>query len=137
MSNSCPEPKFESIGTIHYSYRVSNTDECLFFVPDSNHYLKYSGNSYAVFVSVPPDSKTTPANKDVRSARAVRLRNNDNRGIFLEKSVPIETPNCANIRDALLQIAEKQAIVTVTIKKKNDNDNNESLELVGITFPAR
>ena len=120
--------EFESIGTIHY--RVSGKGACLFFVPDSNHSLKYSDKSYAVFVIVPP-----PAGDDIRNALAVPLRNDKNGGILSKKYVPIEIPCPDKMGDVLqvaLQAAEKQAAVTVTVKR-----NNESLELVGITFPAR
>ena len=152
MSDSCKGSKLDSIGTIHYRYMLSGEDS-LFFVPDSNHCLEYSENSYAVFVSVSPpanedgmannsspdstDGARTPDNEDgVRCALAVPLSNNKDRGIFLKKSVPIKIPKCCDkMRDVLqvaLQAAETGAAVTVTVEM---NDN--SLKLVGITFPAR
>ena len=120
--------KFESIGTIHY--RVLGKEAYLFFVPDSNHSLEYSGKSYAVFVSV-----CLPDDKDGnREALAVPLRNNDKDGIFIEKSVPIKIRNCNDMRDALLRAAEKGAIITVRVKSEL---GSSVVELVGITFPAR
>lgn len=149
MSDSCKRPNFESIGTIHY--RVSCTESCLFFVPDSNHYLKYSDKSYAAFVRVPP-----PEDKDgIRDALAVPLLNNENSGIVLDKSVPIEIPNCNKTCDKMrvvlqvaLQAAQNETKVTVTVTKKEEKEVEEErkkkpgcsiiiIKLVGITFPAR
>ena len=136
MPDNSKEPKFESIGTIHY--RASSEGNRLFFVPESNHSLKYSGTSYAVFVSVCQPT-TAPDNKDAdREALAVPLRNNEGCGIFIEKSVPIEIPKCCGkMRDVLqvaLQAAENDTKVTVRVKKK---PGCSVAELVGITFPAR
>lgn len=138
MSDSCKGSNFESIGTIHYRYMVSD-EESLLFVPDSNHCLEYSENSYAVFVSVPPlakrgskDSASSPDNEDVfRCALAVPFSNNKDRGISLKKSVPIKISD-VKIRALLLQYFDKQAAVTVRVERSGN-----SLELVGITFPAR
>ena len=120
--------ELESIGTIHY--RVSDMEACLFFAPDPNHSLNYSGKSYAVFVSLPP-----PVGKDfVREAFAVPLRNNEDSGIFIENSVPIKIRKPDYMRDVLLRAAEKQASITVRVKSKL---GSSVVELVGITFPAR
>ena len=130
MSDSCHEPEFESTGTILYSV-LGKGKRKLLFAPDPDHFLKYSVDSYAVFVSLTP-----PAAKDVREALAVRLRNNEDLGFFREKSVPIEIPCPDDVREVLqvaLQAAEQRAKVTVKVKVKR---KNESFELVGITFPA-
>ena len=122
------EPKFESIGTIHY--KISNTrDPILLFVPDSNHSLKYSGTSYAVFVRIPQ-----PAENVIREALVVPLRDNEDRGIFLDQSVPIRILSFENIHDVLLQAAEGRASVTVTVTRQTGSD---IVRLVGITFPTR
>lgn len=132
MLNCCKD-RAESIGTIHYRVSCKKEDRLLFFVPDSNHSLKYSGTSYAVFICVPQ-----PADKDVRAALAVPLRNNENHGI--ETSVTIKLPNYHKMHDDVLQVvlqaAQNHTKVTVTVRPES-TVKPESFELVGITFPAR
>ena len=128
MSKKCSDNnkkcEYESIGTL--SYRASSQPS-LFFVPDSDHFLKYSANSYSIFVGPP-----LPGSKKDRKALAVRLRDDDE-GIILKKSIPI---NVCKEKDDLLQVArlaaEKQAKVTLTVTR-----NGKCFDLAGITFPAR
>ena len=85
MSEKCSDNnqkcEYESIGTL--SYRASS-EISLFFVPDSDHLLKYSANSYAVFVG----PQIFCDSEDYRKALTVRLRDDDD-GIVLKKSIPI------------------------------------------------
>ncbi|MDE0068395.1 MAG: hypothetical protein OXO48_01680 [Caldilineaceae bacterium] len=130
--------KFESIGTIRYS--VSNTspnDHWIYFVPDSDHLLKYSEASYAVFVKIPlaAGGSTPPVSDDIGCAHIVRLRTNADTGISTRKSVPIKISNGDNLKKFLVVVlaaAKKQARVTVTVTA-----NGDSLKLSGITFPSK
>ena len=121
-------PEFESIGTIHY--KVSKKKDSLLFIPDSNHSLKYSGTSYAVFV------KLRHSDKKPSKARVVPLRKRKDRGISLEKYVLIKISSRKKMRDVLRVVrraAGKQASVTVRVKRKSES----SIKLMGITFPTR
>ena len=130
MSEKCSDNnqkcEYESIGTL--SYRASS-EISLFFVPDSDHLLEYSANSYAVFVGPPlPDSNTH------RKALTVKLRDDDD-GIILKKSIPIKVSSSDEIL-ALLQVArraaEQQTKVTLTVTREG-----KSFDLVSITLPPR
>ena len=101
-------PQFESIGTIRYSAsgtsssgtspdcssKEDSTDkkphDWLFFVPDSAHFLKYSGSSYAVFVKSPLAAGGNPLSMSdyIRGALIVKLRTNENLGVFPKESIP-------------------------------------------------
>lgn len=125
-SDNNKKREYESIGTIYYR---ASSEISLFFIPDSAHCLKYSANSYAVFVGPPLSDSTND-----REALAVRLRDDD-AGIVLKKSIPI-TVACPKKKQDLLQVArraaEKQTGVTLTVKR-----DSTSLELVSITLPPR
>ena len=128
MSEKCSDSnkkyEYESIGTL--SYRASS-EISLFFVPDSDHLLKYSANSYAVFVGPPLDST-----KD-REALTVRLRDDD--GIVLKKSIPIRVSAPKEMQDILQvarQAAEQQTKVTLTVMREC-----KSFKLVSVTLPPR
>lgn len=137
MSDDLCNQQFESIGTIHYSLSKTSPD-MLFFVPDSDHLLKYSGRSYVIFIKIP---LVDGDDENIRDALAVKLRANADLGVFLKESIPIRISagdDFDNIMRVVLFAAQKQARVTVTVrdgataKQKKDR----SLELLGITFPA-
>ncbi len=121
---------FESIGTIHY--RVLGKEAGLFFVPDSKHFLKYSGKSYAFFIEVP-----LPENGDNGEALAVPLQNIKSSGIFVDEAVPINISKPDEMRDVLqvaLQAAQNETKVALRVESE---PRSSVVELVGITFPAR
>ena len=121
--------EYESIGTLVYrASRISN--DTLLFVPDSDHSLRYSGDSYAVFIG-------SPLRKRLKAKRAlaVKLGNDADDGIITKNSIPIKVPKSKHIQDMLhiaRRAAEKQLTVTVAVRRKR-----KSFELVGIIIPPR
>ena len=132
MTDGPCNQQFESIGTILCRVTSDGPDK-IFFVPDSDHLLSYSRDSYAVFVKSPPhrDVKSPPHRDNVRDALVVRLRDNNDLGIFIKKSIPIEISSGDDMKNVVLLAAKQQAKVTVKVCRKS-----ESIELSGITFPA-
>ena len=132
MSEKCSDNnqkcEYESIGTL--SYRASS-EISLFFVPDSDHLLEYSANSYAVFVGPPlPDSIN---HRKAREALTVRLGHDDD-GVFLKKSIPIKVSRPKRMR-RILQVArraaEQHTKVTLTVTRKR-----RSFKLMSVTVPS-
>ena len=121
--------EYESIGTL--VYRASRTsNDTLFFVPDSDHSLKNSGDSYAVFIG-PPRRKRLK----VKKALAVKLGDDADDGIITKKSIRLKVSKSKEIQDILhvaRRAAERQITVTVAVRRKR-----KFFKLVGITIPPR
>ena len=128
--------RYESIGTLSYRASQTSSEDSVFFVPDSDHLLQYSKNSYAVFVG-PCTAEPTIHKKSTKhnDALAVPLVNDDDDGIVTKKSVPIKMSKSNKMKNILQVVrvaAEKQTKVTVTVRRKR-----KSFKLVGITLPPR
>lgn len=130
MADRSCNPQLESIGTILYKVTSCGPDK-IFFVPDSDHLLRYSSDSYAVFVRIPLEDGDRK--KNVGDALVVRLRNNNELGIFIKKSIPISDNKNDDVKNVVLLAAKQQAKVTVTVTVCR---KSESIKLSGITFPA-
>ena len=122
--------KYESIGTLCYRASRTSSESGVFFVPDSNHLLQYSGNSYAIFVGLNLAKPTKH-----KEALAVPLGNDDDDGIITKKAVPTKVSSSKRMKNILQVVrlaAEKQAEVIVTVRRKR-----KSFELVRVTLPPR